>query len=107
MRAERRLFETPLRHARPGSLTATRRPTGKNRAASRRRRPVLRVYLLPLLGSKLDAISNEDVQRLTHHLGLNNVLTVLTIAGEASRSSQRAVRSAFAKATAASLHLHS
>ncbi len=46
---------------------------------------VLRVHLVPFLGKKrLDAISNEDVQRLKQHLGkkavktVNNVLTVLS-----------------------------
>jgi integrase len=45
---------------------------------------ILRVHLVPQLGSKkLDAIGNEDVQRLKHHLRnkavrtVNNVLTVL------------------------------
>ena len=45
---------------------------------------ILRVHLVPLLGTKrLDAISNEDVQRLKARLGtkapktVNNVLTVL------------------------------
>jgi integrase len=47
---------------------------------------VLRVHLLPLLGStRLDAISTERVQRLKHHLEskspktVNNVLTVLNV----------------------------
>lgn len=46
---------------------------------------VIRVHLLPQLGAKrLDAITNEDVQRLKHHLRdkavktVNNVLTVLS-----------------------------
>jgi len=45
---------------------------------------ICRVHLVPLLGSKqLDAVTNEDVQRLKSHLGgktpktVNNVLTVL------------------------------
>ena len=45
---------------------------------------ILRIHLVPILGSKrLDAIRNEDVQRLKAHLGskapktVNNVLTVL------------------------------
>ena len=45
---------------------------------------ILRVHLIPQLGTKkLDAIGNEDVQRLKHHLRskavrtVNNVLTVL------------------------------
>lgn len=45
---------------------------------------IIRVHLLPQLGSKrLDAITTEDVQRLKHHLRdkapktVNNVLTVL------------------------------
>jgi integrase len=45
---------------------------------------ILRIHLVPQLGSKtLDAITNEDIQRLKTHLGtkapktVNNVLTVL------------------------------
>jgi hypothetical protein len=45
----------------------------------------IRVHLVPQLGTKrLDAITNEDVQRLTHHLRgksiktVNNVLPVLS-----------------------------
>jgi integrase len=47
---------------------------------------ILGVHLVPRLGStRLDAISNEAVQRLKHHLGskspktVNNVLTVLNV----------------------------
>ena len=47
---------------------------------------VLRVHLVPFLGrKKLDAITNEDVQRLKDHLRqkaartVNNVLTVLSM----------------------------
>jgi integrase len=47
---------------------------------------ILRVHLVPVLGGrKLDAITNEDVQRLKHRLAhkapktVNNVLTVLNV----------------------------
>ncbi len=47
---------------------------------------ILRVHLVPFLGAKrLNAISNEDVQRLKGHLGrkatktVNNILTVLNV----------------------------
>jgi integrase len=47
---------------------------------------ILDVHLIPTLGAKqLDAITNEDVQRLKHRLGekapktVNNVLTVLSV----------------------------
>src|SRR5207253_4578565 len=47
---------------------------------------ILNVHLVPLLGTKrLDAITNEDVQRLKNHLRdrapktVNNVLTVLSV----------------------------
>ena len=47
---------------------------------------ILRVHLIPFLGArKLDAITNEDVQRLKVHLEkkaaktVNNVLTVLSV----------------------------
>ncbi len=57
------------------------KPSGVNQ-----KQMVLRVHLMPVLGRKrLDAITNEDVQRLKHRLlgksprTVNNVLTVLNV----------------------------
>lgn len=75
-------FETFVPRFLDGHARANRQKPG----GIAQKETVLRVHLVPQLGNKrLDAISNEDVQRLKHHLRakaprtVNNSLTVLSM----------------------------
>src|SRR5947207_11062926 len=68
-----------------GAMDAKNAPNRHKPSGIAAKETILNVHLVPLLGTKkLDAITNEDVQRLKNHLKekapktVNNVLTVLS-----------------------------